>query len=275
MIDGRHPASTDWPGVPTLQRTTLSEQVAGAIRDFVVASRLAPGDKLPSERELSGYFQVSRTVIREALRSLSMAGVVRIHQGKGIFVLPFNRAIPGHEFSYGVTDDQILFSQLLELRTILELGAIDLAILRGTKSDWDHLRGLVGAMHEATRDGHATEELDLRFHLAILRATRNDALYRLRSVFTEFFRLKALCLPPLLSVFGPDQETREHELILETMERGDAEAAKQVVKDALQRYRTHFVQAPAAIPAVGVELAATTLAADNNKVRRSPHRREG
>ena len=241
-------ASSDWPSVHNLQRTTLSEQVAGAIKDFVVASRLAPGDKLPSERELSGYFQVSRTVIREALRSLSMAGIVHIHHGKGIFVLPFDRAIPGHAFSYGITDDHTLFSQLLELRVMLELGAIDLAVQRGTKDDWDHLRELVAAMRQATQEARPTEELDLRFHLAILRATKNDALYRLRSVLTEFFRLKALYLPPLLAVFSPDQEMKEHTLILEYLERGEAEEAKRYLKDGLQRYRTHFAQAKALAP---------------------------
>jgi GntR family transcriptional repressor for pyruvate dehydrogenase complex len=242
-------ASSDWPTVQHLQRTTLSEQVAGAIKDFILASRLASGDKLPSERELSGYFQVSRTVIREALRSLSMAGIVHIHHGKGIFVLPFNRPIPGHEFSYGSTDDHALLSQLLELRMILEAGAMDLAVLRGTQADWDQLRDLIAAMRQAAQEGRPTEELDLRFHLLILTATRNDLLYRLRSVLTEFFRLKALYLPPLLAVFSPDQEMKEHMLILENLERGDAEEAKRYLKDGLQRYRTHFAQAKALTPA--------------------------
>jgi GntR family transcriptional regulator, transcriptional repressor for pyruvate dehydrogenase complex len=246
-----------------VQRATLSEQVAGAIRDFIVASKLAPGDKLPSERELSGYFQVSRTVIREALRSLSMASIVYIHHGKGIFVLPFNRPIPGHEFSYGVADDQTLFSQLLELREILELGAIDLAVLRGTEADWANMRELVAAMHQAIREGHPTEELDLRFHTAILRATKNDAVYRLRSVLTEFFRLKALYLPPLLSVFSPDQEMKEHALILETMERGDAETAKQTVIEALLRYRTHFAQAKTAVAEAIAAPAGAVMPSEN------------
>ena len=228
---------TEFCVMGSVNRATLSEQIARAIKDFIVDSRLSPGDKLPSERELSAYFQASRTVIREALTSLSMAGVVRTYHGKGTFVQPFNGRQVAEQLSFGMEKDHLLFDQMLELRVLIESGAIGLAVTRATEDDWAELRRILNLMRQAGEQGRSTEELDLAFHLAIFQATHNAPLVRLGGVLNEFFGIKALCLPPLTAYNTPDHELREHEAILHAMRNGDAEEAKRVTIEALLDYR--------------------------------------
>ncbi len=84
----------------SLSRDTLSDQVARQLLDFIVAHDLKPGARLPSEQTLAQEFQVSRPVIREALRSLAGKSVIDIVNGKGAIIKPLN-AQPLGLFSSG------------------------------------------------------------------------------------------------------------------------------------------------------------------------------
>ena len=126
---------------------------------------------------------------------------------------------------------------MIELRIIIESGAIELAVARATEDDWAKLRHTLNLMRQAGEQGQSTEELDLAFHSAILQATHNAPVARLGGVLNEFFRLKALCLPPLNAFNTSDDELREHEAILDAMRKGDAEEAKRVTIGALLDYR--------------------------------------
>lgn len=223
-----------------VSRETLSEQIARAIKDFIVDSRLSPGDKLPSERELSAYFRASRTAIREALTALSMAGVVHTYHGKGTFVQPFDGKKIAEQLSFGMENNHMLFAQMLEVRIIIEPGAIDIAVASATEDDWAILRRTVDLMRQAAEQGSPTEEYDLAFHWAIFQAAHNAVLARLGSVLNEFFGIKDLCFPPLTAFKTPDNEVREHEAILDAMQKGDAEEAKRMTIEALLEYGERF-----------------------------------
>ncbi|MEW6376401.1 MAG: GntR family transcriptional regulator, partial [Thermodesulfobacteriota bacterium] len=73
-----------------IQKYRKSVEIAQQIKSLIVNKNLKPGDKLPTERELTSIFSVSRPALREALRSLDMMGLIEIHQGKGTFVKPFD-----------------------------------------------------------------------------------------------------------------------------------------------------------------------------------------
>ena len=68
---------------------SASSEVAGQIKEMIMTGQLHPGDRLPSERELAERLSVSRTTIREALRSLAAVGMISIRQGDGSFVEHF------------------------------------------------------------------------------------------------------------------------------------------------------------------------------------------
>jgi GntR family transcriptional regulator, transcriptional repressor for pyruvate dehydrogenase complex len=223
--------------MPHVERVTLSEQVARAIKSFIVDSRLKPGDKLLTEQELCAYFQVSRVVIREALKSLETAGVVSIQHGKGTYVESFDGRHVAEQLGFGIDDDLLLFEQMMELRFIIEAGAIELAVNKITESQLSGLRHILDGLRLAAEQGSPTEELDFAFHRGLLLASNNAPLGRMVSVLTEFFRLRALCFPPSNEFHTPDEQVREHEMILEALQKRDADSAKRVLREGLLEYR--------------------------------------
>ena len=221
---------------PDVERSTLGDQVARAIKNFIVDSQLQPGDKLPSERELGAYFQVSRVVIREALRSLAAAGVVEIQHGRGTYVKPFDGSRVAEQLWFGLSDQSLLFAEMMELRYILEAGAIDLAVIRATEKNLDHLRDILGKMRTRAEQGLMPEELDLAFHRGVIRAANNAPLERLSSVLNEFFRLRNLTIPSSSLFHTADELVHEHEMMLDAIRRRDAEGAKRALREGLLEY---------------------------------------
>lgn len=221
-----------------ISRSTLSEKASGAIKDFILQRRLKPGDKLPSERELSHLLGVSRIVTREALRSLSMAGVVNIYHGKGTFIRSFSGDSIAEQLVFGLSNERSVFSEMLELRIIIECGAIELAVERASEDKRATLRSIVREMRQVANEGHPTEELDLAFHRTLLESTENTALVRLGDVIQAFFTMVSQSFAPSISYQTPDQQAREHEAILVAIEQGDAEEAKRALREALLDYKT-------------------------------------
>ena len=233
-----------------LDRATLGPRVARAIKAFIIDQRLVPDDRLPSEHELARYFQVSRIIVREALQSLATAGVVRIQHGKGTFVEPFRGGPMAEQLTFGLGDERALFRHMLELRLILEGGAIELAALRATAEDRARLHTIVEWMRDNAARGEALEEHDRAFHQAILEAAHNPALDRLGSVLDEFFRLRSLAYPPSITLREAGAEVEEHVAILAAIEGGEPERARRLLGEALVNYGALEESAAAAEPAL-------------------------
>ncbi len=80
--------------ITSLNKSTLAEQIMEQIASSIISGELKPGQKLPTERELALLFKVSRSRVREALRALSLIGLISIHPGEGSFVTESNSLIP-------------------------------------------------------------------------------------------------------------------------------------------------------------------------------------
>ena len=218
------------------RRTTLAHTVAEAIKELIVADGLGPGDRLPSEHELCRQLEVSRLVVREALQGLMAVGLVTVRHGKGAYVAGPSAGPVVELLTFGLTDDAAAFRQMLELRLILECGAIDLAATGATDTDLAPLRAALEAMRQAASDGRSLEDADREFHRAILVVSGNAALARLAPVIDEFFRLKARACPPSIGWRPAGAEVIEHAAILSAIERGNARAGRERLRAALAIY---------------------------------------
>ncbi|OED43213.1 GntR family transcriptional regulator [Chromatiales bacterium (ex Bugula neritina AB1)] len=165
---------------------SLSAQVARAIGTRVVTAKLHPGDLIEDEATLAKRYQVSRSVIRDAVKTLVGKGLLEVRRGIGTRVRP--RA------NWGLLDDDVLawqqsapadstqLNQLMEVRHIVEPKAARWAAERG--SDESHL-AIVSALERMEAEKGAVEDFvfaDATFHRAILRATDNDFLVALEGV---------------------------------------------------------------------------------------------
>lgn len=144
-----------------------------SITRLIREEELKPGDHLPAEAALSEQLQVSRTVIREALRSLAALRLVDLGVGKRPTIAQLDDASMAMMIEHGVVTDQIDILQIYDVRRTIEARTATLAALRRTEAEAQLILGLARAMVDASGDPVAIMEHDISLHIAIARASRN------------------------------------------------------------------------------------------------------
>lgn len=158
---------------PVERNERLSDKVAQRLFESIVSQRLAPGTRLPSERELGDQFNVSRTVIREAVRHLAAKGVVEVRSGSGARVANVDAASVSESMRLFLRGQGIAYDDLNEIRMTLELKTARLAAERADADDEADLLAScrkLGSLGGAPQD--ASHE-DVEFHRLVARATHN------------------------------------------------------------------------------------------------------
>lgn len=160
------------------ERQTLASHVAREISRMVLDRKFAPGERLPSHKELADSFGVSVATIRESITSLVRGGVVEARAGSGTYVRVQGAEPEVMAFWFGLpTTDQEL-RELVEARCIIDAGLARLAATRRTDSDLERLRLLLGQMQRAVGDLDAFVEYEVAFHMAVAEAARNRPMSR-------------------------------------------------------------------------------------------------
>jgi DNA-binding FadR family transcriptional regulator len=182
---------------PKPRRTNLAEQIAQALRGRLIGGEMQPGDRLPTEKELSQTHGVSRAVVREAIAALRADGLVVARQGSGAFVAePSPSDLRQSMFQFEPTKLSSII-EVLELRAAVESEAAALAAVRASPGELAKIAESHHAVAEAVARGDPAQEQDFAFHLTIAEATHNQH-------FVEFFRfLGARTIPRAQAVRGP------------------------------------------------------------------------
>jgi DNA-binding FadR family transcriptional regulator len=156
------------------------EEVALQLRAMFTDGHLRPGDRLPPERELSQQLGVSRSALREALRTLEISGVIQLRKGRngGAFITQGNFEAVTANFRDLLTLGNLKFEELAEARTWLAEIVVRVACERGTDDDFDTLEANVREAERMLEQGRHAEKIDLNieFHNLLARATRNPVL---------------------------------------------------------------------------------------------------
>jgi len=175
--------------VKPVSRTTLVEQVGQQILQLISEGRWKAGEKLPSESELCRGFHVGRSTVREALRSLALAGMLRTRAGDGTYVAEGPPGILGRVFAPGLLETEKDMNDLFEARRVLEAGAAALCAERATEEDLQNLERLAKELQLYPNDpAGRDQELDVAFHLAMAAASKNEILARLLGAIRHLLR---------------------------------------------------------------------------------------
>lgn len=160
------------------ERQTLASHVARELSRRILDGKFAPGERLPSHKELASWFGVSTATIREAITSLVRGGVVEARVGSGTYVRVQGADPEVLAFWFGLptTDEEVL--ELVEARCIIDAGLARLAAERRSVADLERLRGLLGQMERAVGDLDAFVEAEVAFHVAIAETARNRPMLR-------------------------------------------------------------------------------------------------
>lgn len=224
----------------------LADKVAGMMLETILARGLRPGNRLPSERELGEQFGVSRTVIREAVRSLAAKGVIEVRSGSGLRVAAVDAA--------NVTESMRLFlrhssdldyPKVHEVRTILEVEIARLAAERATDGDIALLTEVCERMEAAIDDVEAAALLDVEFHRAIARSTHNELfLVLLDAIGDALLEIRR----ENLTVGSGAETVALHRRVLERIAAHDPEGARAAMKEHLASVQKFWRQGAVAAP---------------------------
>lgn len=154
-----------------MAKAPLPDEVASWLTQRIQGGALAAGAMLPSERQLTERFAVSRAVVREALAQLKSDGLVTAYQGKGAFVAGANR------HSFRIRDvalaEKADLAHILELLITIEVAATQLAAARRTPAELERIRQALLGMERAIAQHRLGDEEDYEFHRAIVEAAHN------------------------------------------------------------------------------------------------------
>ncbi|MGB7432336.1 MAG: FadR/GntR family transcriptional regulator [Ahrensia sp.] len=202
-----------------------ADEVCDQIEVLVLEGVLRVGDKLPGERELAHQFNVSRPVLRNALKSLESKGLLETHHGGGTFVADVIGDVFSRTMLELIAKHDKATADYLEYRREVEAIAADLAARRATQYDKELLGDIMARMTEAHKkdDFHEEAALDVEFHQAVCETAHNIILmhtlrscYRLLSTGAFFSRSLVYTFPG-----ARDQLLAQHREIYEAIIAGD------------------------------------------------------
>lgn len=172
---------TAHPFVPgRLERSSLAEQAVQSLLQYVQDAKPGPGSALPSEARLGELLGVSRTVVREALRTLKGMGVVEIANGKSPTIRrDLDASALGIYFSRALQVLDNSTEDLMDVRASLEGRATALAALRRTPAQLARMSDLVVQMQAQLRHPSVYASLDTELHVEIARASGNLLLFQM------------------------------------------------------------------------------------------------
>ncbi|WP_274627016.1 FadR/GntR family transcriptional regulator [Arvimicrobium flavum] len=152
---------------------SLVSQAIGAITQHMRAHDLGPGDRLPSESQLSREMGVSRTVVREAFRSLAAMRLIELSAGKRAVIAELDYGVMSPVIEHGVQTEQISIQQIYDVRRTIEMRTAALASLRRSEDESARILAHTEGMRANFENLPALMEHDLAFHLEIAKAARN------------------------------------------------------------------------------------------------------
>ena len=226
------------PQFQSLRNEKFSEQISHQLLEKIIAGYYKPGDRLPPERDLADFFDVSRVVVREALSSLLAKGIISVRQGYGTTVNPLDE--------WNTLDPQVLlllqgdnvFGQLMETRRIIEPEMAALAAERITAEELELLRANSDLPEDDTVEKHT--ERDINFHLQIAKATHNPVLLMVLSSTTDLLREGRR---RIFAVPGELAKARHwHLTIFTAIEKCDPQAAREAMAEHMEQVQKGLEQ---------------------------------
>lgn len=209
------------------QRNSLPEEIVSNLLTLIMEKRLRPGDRLPSERELTAMMQVSRPSLREALRALAIMKVIEIRQGDGTYVTSLEPKLLVEHLGFVFSLDDYAFLELFEARRAIEPGIVALAAQKITARDIAELEECLRSSIENVDDHPAFIEADIRLHDLISQVANNSLLSRIVASVSELTRASRMRTTEIAGV--PNQVVEDHRKIIEALKAQDPDAAKQAM----------------------------------------------
>jgi GntR family transcriptional regulator, transcriptional repressor for pyruvate dehydrogenase complex len=215
-----------------IEQMTVTEAVAQRLISLLSKGAIKPGDKLPPERDLAAQLNVGRTTVREALKLLTLSGLLEAKRGDGTYVRQEFTSFLSQQIDWPVLLSATEIDLILEVRQPLEEQAARLAAERATPQEIENMTVYRELLEIQGRDIERETLIDLNFHQAVASASHNELLSRLmgslRSILNEYITLSNKMTDTLQSTLS------EHQAVYDAIIARDPDQAQQAM-------RTHMV----------------------------------
>lgn len=172
--------------VKQIRKKSVPEEIIHELQNLIDAGHLKPGSKLPGERDFAKMLNVSRPSLREALRSLSLIGIIENRHGSGTYLATSATQSPIEPFSIILSIKKGVITEIFEARESLEGTAAELAAQRSTAEDFANMEKALEEMKSNIGDPVKYSEAELQFHKAVINGGKNriiadlmDKVYKL------------------------------------------------------------------------------------------------
>ncbi len=230
----------------TLTRPNAVDDIVDVFKQAIIRGDLHPGQRLPSEAELREQLGVGRGTVREAMKMLEALGVVDIKRGDGTYIVDKPSSALLSPLVFAIMLEAGMGSELLELRSIIEVGYCQLAAEKATPEDWQRIETAQLAFEDYARSPDwQVDELarrDLDFHYAILDATHNPLLIKIGRTVEELFfaSMRGTLLKIFDTAHNVEHSINIHCHLMDTLRQGDLQAISDSVNESLSVVELHL-----------------------------------
>ncbi len=215
-----------------IKKKSVRSQVFWQLRDQILRRTWPPGSKLPSENELSRTMGVSRVSIREGIQHLVSLGILETRHGEGTFVKELSGQVHFNALIPLLVLDNIDILQVLEYRQIIEKGTAALAAERATDQDLAEMEAVYDQMVQVRDNVAEFARADLEFHLVLAKATGNPIIIKVNNVLRGILEVS---MENIVGTLGMKDGLHYHQLIIEAIQAGDAQAAESIMQEHVDR----------------------------------------
>lgn len=160
-----------------IRRNPLQSEIMKFIREYIESNHLQPGDRLPSQEKLIEMMGVSRTALREAIKTLEARDIIKIVNGKGVFVQ--DDSLQGLLAQLEFTKEKELLVEVLEARKILEREIVTLVIKNITNEELTNLENILDIIIDKYNRGERQNVEDKKFHYMVYEYSHNRIMQQL------------------------------------------------------------------------------------------------
>lgn len=216
-----------------VRRSKIYEEVAARLRGLIADGRLKPGDMLPPERELATSLGVSRTSVRDAIRTLQMTGLLEPRQGEGTVVRELSTEVLVAPIASALLTRKDLLADLIAVRKMIEPAMARDAAQHATPDEISQMESILSRQTARLDAGSLAIDEDSAFHDMIARASRNQVVLKVIDVLMDLLREGR---ERSLQVRGrPQRSLRGHRQILDAIKRRDGDAAARAMLNHLEQ----------------------------------------
>lgn len=210
-------------------------EITRKLLDFLLSGAVAPGAKIPPERQLAEALAVGRSSVREAIKSLSFLGLLDVRQGDGTYLSRSGADLLPEVVEWGLLLGEPSVLDIVEARAELEVVVAGFAAQRADDEGQARLEKCLERMRKAGNRVGAYIEADAAFHLELAQLSGNDTFIRLVSSFSSL--LRAWAKRVLVHAGETETSLAVHEPIVLAVRDGDAEAARTAMRNHMDRAR--------------------------------------